>query len=165
VSLSYEDVQEILRLLDNSPYDELNLQTDSFNLYLKRSEDNTGWSQEIQTLKTLRENTGQPGTMKPADKMPATTQASEPPATEPDLLDIRAPMVGTFYRAPKPGAEPFVDIGSEVEEHTVIAIIEVMKLMSSIPAAMSGEIREIVAQDAQFVEKGQLLMRIKPGSP
>jgi acetyl-CoA carboxylase biotin carboxyl carrier protein len=165
VSLSYEDVQEILRLLDNSPYDELNLQTDSFNLYLKRSEDNTGWSQEIQTLKTLRENTGQPGTMKPADKMPATTQTSDPPATEPDLLDIRAPMVGTFYRAPKPGAEPFVNIGSEVEEHTVIAIIEVMKLMSSIPAAMSGEIREIVAQDAQFVENGQLLMRIKSGSP
>jgi acetyl-CoA carboxylase biotin carboxyl carrier protein len=165
MSLSYEDVQEILRLLDNSPYDELNLQTDSFNLYLKRSEDNTGWSQEIQTLKTLRENAEQAGTVKPADKMPATTQTSEPPATEPDLLDIRAPMVGTFYRAPKPGAEPFVDIGSEVEEHTVIAIIEVMKLMSSVPAALSGEIREIIVQDAQFVEKGQLLMRVKPGSP
>lgn len=71
-------------------------------------------------------------------------------------------MVGTFYRAPKPGADPFVDIGSPVQEDSVIAIIEVMKLMNSISARVAGEVVEIVAEDAQFVDKGQLLMRVRP---
>jgi len=165
MSLSYQDVQEILRLLDDSPYDELNLQTDRFTLRLKRSGDSAGWSQEIRTLDTAHKGTEHSSTAQQADSTPTTEQTSEPEATESGLLDIRAPMVGTFYRAPKPGAKPFVDIGIEVEEHTVIAIIEVMKLMTSIPVRMSGEIREILVQDAEFVEKGQLLMRIKPRSP
>jgi len=86
----------------------------------------------------------------------------ETAATEEGLLDIRAPMVGTFYNAPKPGADPFVEIGSNVNEDSVIAIIEVMKLMNSIPAGLNGEIVEILVTDAQFVEKGQLLMRVRP---
>ena len=90
------------------------------------------------------------------------TPPIESAATEEGLLDIRAPMVGTFYNAPKPGADPFVEIGSSVNEDSVIAIIEVMKLMNSIPAGLSGEIVEILIDDAQFVEKGQLLMRVRP---
>ncbi len=72
-------------------------------------------------------------------------------------------MVGTWYRAPKPGADPFIGLGSQVAPDTVIGIIEVMKLMSSIPARASGTVVEILADDASFVEKGQLLLRVKPG--
>jgi acetyl-CoA carboxylase biotin carboxyl carrier protein len=90
--------------------------------------------------------------------------AAEPAATEAGLVDIRAPIVGTFYRSPQPGAAPFVDIGSEVQPDSVIAIVEVMKLMSSIPAMTRGTVREILATDSQFVEKGQLLMRVKPAN-
>lgn len=165
MSLSHEDIQEILRLLDESPYDELRLQTDRFTLYLKRSEDTTGWSQEVHTRKASQGSTELSRSAQPADAAAGTVPVSEPAATEPGLHDIRAPMVGTFYSAPKPGAEPFVDIGVAVDEHTAIAIIEVMKLMNSIPAGVSGEIREILVEDAQFVEKGQLLMRVKPSSP
>ena len=71
-------------------------------------------------------------------------------------------MVGTFYRAPKPGAEPFVAVGSQVQPDSAIAIIEVMKLMSTIPAGVIGEVREILTEDAQLVEKGQLLLRVRP---
>ena len=71
-------------------------------------------------------------------------------------------MVGAFYRAPQPGAEPFVDIGSKVENSSVIAIVEVMKLMCSIPAGVSGEVREILVEDGHLVQRGQLLMRVKP---
>ena len=86
-------------------------------------------------------------------------------ARDDGLVDIAAPIVGTFYRAPKPGAAPFVDIGSRVEPNTVIAIIEVMKLMNSIPAGMTGEIAEICVGNGDFVERGHTLMRVKPDRP
>src|SRR5690606_8526408 len=76
-----------------------------------------------------------------------------------DLLEIRAPMLGTFYRSPKPGAEPFVTVGSRVQSDTVIGIIEVMKLMNSAAAGVSGEVVEILAQDGELVEYDQPLMR------
>jgi len=165
VTLSHEDIQAILRLLDESPYDELTLQTDRFHLYLKRSDDATGWRQEVQTLQPSHGKSEVPGSASRSDTATETQNTTEPPATEPGLRDIRAPMVGIFYRAPKPGAAPFIEIGIAVEERAAIAIIEVMKLMNSIPAGINGEIREILVEDAQFVEKGQLLMRIKPVSP
>ena len=74
---------------------------------------------------------------------------------------ITAPLIGTFYRAPKPGAKPFVEVGSSVDEHTVVCIIETMKLMNSIPAGVCGEITDICVDNAGFVEQGQILMRVK----
>jgi acetyl-CoA carboxylase biotin carboxyl carrier protein len=79
-------------------------------------------------------------------------------------LEIRPPIVGTFYRAPKPGAPPFVEIGSEVQEDTVVAIIETMKLMNSIPAGVRGRVVEICVADAEFVEQDRVLMRVQPES-
>lgn len=160
MKLTNDDVQEILRLLDGSDYDELHLQTDRFALSLKRSNTRPGgWGRETRTLGEASVTQLQEA------ELPQQEQATEPSATDATrdgLLEIRTPMVGTFYRAPKPGAEPFVKVGSVVDEHTVIAIVEVMKLMNSIAAGVSGEIVEILAEDAQFVEKGQLLMRVKP---
>jgi acetyl-CoA carboxylase biotin carboxyl carrier protein len=154
MSLSHEDVQEILLLLDDTEYDELTLETDRFTLSLVRSDDNSGWVQETETRGKREEAR--------LASIEASEEQSEPEATEEGLLDIRAPMVGTFYSSPKPGAEPFVTVNSQVLPNTVIAIVEVMKLMNSIPASISGEIMEIHAVDAQFVEKGQLLMRVRP---
>ena len=156
MSLTHKDVQDILRLLDDSPYNDLHLETESFTLHLKRTEDGKGWTQETKTAASR-----QP----PAASLASTQQAktdSEPAPTEAGLLDVRAPIVGTFYRAPKPGAEPFVETGSTVDTNSVVGIIEVMKLMNSVPARVSGEIVEIHAADAGFVEKGQLLMRVRP---
>jgi len=154
MSLSHKDVQEILRLLEETDYRELTLETEYFTLKLQQDEE--GWTQQMNTVAS--------------DKSAVTSTVAsidgnatiETAATEEGLLDIRAPMVGTFYNAPKPGADPFVEIGSNVNEDSVIAIIEVMKLMNSIPAGLKGEIVEILATDAQFVEKGQLLMRVRP---
>ena len=155
MNLTHQDIQEILRLLDDSPYDELNLKTDRFQLHLKRGEG--AWSQESLTPAPQRE-TGEGAAA-------AEIEAPEIAASEAGLLEIRAPMAGTFYRAPKPGAEPFVEVGSRVDEDSVIAIIEVMKLMSSIAAGYRGEVVEILAGDAAYVEKGRLLMRLRPDTP
>src|SRR5262249_44280846 len=75
---------------------------------------------------------------------------------------VRAPMVGTFYRAPSPGAPPFVEAGSRVEPDTVVGIIEVMKLMNQIEAGVSGVVKEILVGNAEPVENGQALVLIEP---
>lgn len=154
MSLSHKDVQDILRLLEETDYRELTLETEHFTLKLQQDEE--GWTQQMNTVAS--DKSAVTSTVASIDGN-ATVESA---ATEEGLLDIRAPMVGTFYNAPKPGADPFVEIGSSVNEDSVIAIIEVMKLMNSIPAGLSGEIVEILIDDAQFVEKGQLLMRVRP---
>jgi acetyl-CoA carboxylase biotin carboxyl carrier protein len=78
------------------------------------------------------------------------------------LIEIRAPMLGTFYTAPRPGAPPFVDVGTRLDPNTVIGIIEIMKLMNAVPSGVEGEIREICVQNGQAVEYGQVLMRVSP---
>ncbi|HTQ98979.1 MAG TPA: acetyl-CoA carboxylase biotin carboxyl carrier protein [Candidatus Acidoferrum sp.] len=157
MSLTHHDIQAILKIIDDSPYDELRLDNDEFSFYLKRTAE--GWTQQSVTTKTAAPLAEKAAT---ASQQATAVQTVEPAASEAGLIDIRAPMVGTFYRAPQPGAAPFVEIGAKVEPNTLIAIIEVMKLMSSIPALVSGTVREILVQDAQMVEKGQLLMRVKP---
>jgi acetyl-CoA carboxylase biotin carboxyl carrier protein len=103
----------------------------------------------------------------------AAQAAGDPPQAVPDLaaaatvgqVDVKAPMLGTFYRAPKPGAEPFVQAGMTVEPDDPIGIIEVMKLMNSIPAGLSGEVVEVLARDSEMVEYGQVLIRVRPAAP
>ena len=75
---------------------------------------------------------------------------------------ITAPMLGTFYRAEAPGQPPFVEVGKRVEPDTTVCIIEVMKMMNSVPAGVSGTIAEVVAENAQLVEYGQPLFRVEP---
>jgi acetyl-CoA carboxylase biotin carboxyl carrier protein len=75
--------------------------------------------------------------------------------------DVSSPLLGTFYRAPKPGAAPFVEVGSVVEEDTVIAIIEVMKLMNTVRAGVRGTVTEILVSDGALVEYEQTLLRIR----
>jgi len=156
MSLNHQDIQALLKLLDDSAYDELNLELGNYSLQLQRSADGKRW-QQSSTVKAA--------TVAAAQVLATQNSQAlvEPPPSMPGLLDVRAPMVGTWYRAPKPGADPFIAIGSTVEQDSVIGIIEVMKLMSSIPARASGSVVEILAEDASFVEKGQLLLRVKPG--
>lgn len=92
----------------------------------------------------------------------AMAQTSVPPKLPSDALVIRAPMVGTFYRAPEPGARPFVSVGDHVEPHTIVCIIEVMKLMNSIAAGTSGTVTHILIDDAAPVGSGEALIVVQP---
>jgi acetyl-CoA carboxylase biotin carboxyl carrier protein len=80
---------------------------------------------------------------------------------DPNIQEVPAPLLGTFYRSPKPGAAPFVEVGAMVEDDTVIAIIEVMKLMNSVRAGVRGTVIEIVPADGSLVEYGATLLRIR----
>jgi acetyl-CoA carboxylase biotin carboxyl carrier protein len=83
-------------------------------------------------------------------------------ASREGLIEIRAPLLGTFYRAPKPGAPAFVEIGSRVEDHTVVGIIETMKLMNPVHAGVRGRVAEIWVANGQFAEQDAVLMLVEP---
>jgi acetyl-CoA carboxylase biotin carboxyl carrier protein len=131
--LDDDDVREILRLIDESDVEELRVETDGLSLYVRRGE------------------------AEPEPSAPAET--AEPAAGDGLVL---APMLGVFYRAPAPGAAPFVDVGARVEETTVVGLIEVMKMMNAVPAGVAGTIVEVCAANAELVEYGAPLFRVEP---
>ena len=98
----------------------------------------------------------------------APAAAAVPPSAEPcagvaeDLLVVPAPMVGVFYRSPEPGAPPFVEVGSRVEEGATLGLVEVMKMFNSVTAPIGGEVVEVLAGSNDFVEYGQPLFRLRP---
>ena len=92
----------------------------------------------------------------------AAPSAAAPAAPRSNLIDIKSPMVGTFYSAPEPGAEPYVKSGSRVAPGQTLCIIEAMKIMNEIESEVSGTIRERLIEDAQPVEFGQVLFRVEP---
>jgi acetyl-CoA carboxylase biotin carboxyl carrier protein len=140
MSLTDEDVREILRLIDESDLDELHIETENFVLHVSK---------------------GAGGAAPPT----RTPERPEEPRSEPSsdgAHTIDSPMLGTFYRAERPGADPFVDEGTEVEPDTIVAIIEVMKMMNSVPAGITGTIAEVCCDNASLVEYGQPLFRVDP---
>jgi len=76
-------------------------------------------------------------------------------------VDLPSPLLGTFYRSPKPGAPPFVQVGSQVEADSIIGIIEVMKLMNTVRAGVRGTVAEFLAADGALVEYGEVLLRVR----
>jgi acetyl-CoA carboxylase biotin carboxyl carrier protein len=95
---------------------------------------------------------------------PPEPEAREAPraAPAPALKEIKSPMVGTWYKAPEPGAEPYVKVGSRVTSGQTVCIIEAMKIMNEIEAEITGVIREVCVEDSQPVEFGQVLFRVDP---
>jgi acetyl-CoA carboxylase biotin carboxyl carrier protein len=99
----------------------------------------------------------------PAHAVPNAPAATGAPASAASSLkEIRSPMVGTFYRAPEPGAEPYAKAGTRVSVGQTVCIIEAMKIMNEIEAEVSGVIREVLVEDAQPVEFGTVLFRVDP---
>ncbi len=105
----------------------------------------------------------------PGDAVSGTAAPTGVPApeagTKVELVDVRSPMVGTFYRAPAPEAPPYVEVGSHVSKGQILCILEAMKLMNELDSEVDGIVREILAENADPVEYGQVLFRIEPTGP
>jgi acetyl-CoA carboxylase biotin carboxyl carrier protein len=99
-----------------------------------------------------------PGSATPA----AAGQAQSPGAQQENLVEIKSPLVGTFYAQPSPDSETYVEVGTRVDQQTVVCIIEAMKVMNEIKAEVSGTIVEVVAVSGEAVEYGQVLFRVRP---
>lgn len=91
-----------------------------------------------------------------------TAGATSPAKVEDNLLDVKSPIVGTFYEGPSPDSDPYVDLGSHVDSQTVVCIVEAMKVMNEIKAEVSGTVVEKRVSNGQAVEYGQVLFRVKP---
>lgn len=157
MELTPDEIAEIQRLLETSPYDEITIERAHRRLTLRRAEGGV-WIQEAETR-------GEPSFISPVkpegtDQETRTSAAASAPA-QAGVVNIYPPLPGAFYRAPKPGAEPFVEVGSEVSEETVICIIETMKLMNPVPAGVKGTIVEICADNGEQVDTTHVLMRVK----
>jgi acetyl-CoA carboxylase biotin carboxyl carrier protein len=148
MALSDEDVREILRLIDESDVAELRIEVEGLSLHVLRGEA-VGRSE----VGGRRSEASTPSDLPPPASQPASANGA---------ATIDAPMLGTFYRAEAPGAAPFVDVGAKVEADTIVCLIEVMKMMNSIPAGVEGTVVEVCADNAALVEYGQPLFRVEP---
>jgi acetyl-CoA carboxylase biotin carboxyl carrier protein len=150
MALSDEDVREILRIIDESDLSELRIETEGFSLHVVKGD---------------RAATEPTSPRLSARSDPAPAKEPEHLAAEPadanGLATISAPMLGTFYRAEGPGKPPFVEVGSPVEPDSIVCIIEVMKMMNSVPAGVSGTVAEVLPGNAELVEYGQPLFRVQ----
>jgi acetyl-CoA carboxylase biotin carboxyl carrier protein len=163
VDLTNEDVADVLALLDSLPYDSLDLETPRFRLTLRRAAG--GWTEESQVLT-------EPAVLAPALDATAgpatgavaagTVGADLASAAADGLAAVTAPLPGTFYRAPRPGADPFVQVGDSVSPDTVVAIIETMKLMNPVHAGTAGRVARITMENGDFAPLGTTLLLIEP---
>jgi acetyl-CoA carboxylase biotin carboxyl carrier protein len=143
-----EQLIAVLELLDGTDFSEFRFETDKIKIVIRRGDD------AVERAQAAEEP---PGVEPPS--------SPEPPVTA-ELLDgtipVKAPLVGTFYRAPQPGAEPFVEVGDRVEPSSVVGIIEVMKLMHAIEAGVAGVVSEFCVANGEAVEYDQVLLKVRP---
>ncbi|HTX16591.1 MAG TPA: acetyl-CoA carboxylase biotin carboxyl carrier protein [Candidatus Baltobacteraceae bacterium] len=152
MTLTAKDVAEIMRLLEQSSFDSLSLEIDGVKLNLRRST-----AAPARPVAPVAEASPVPEVRPVQSQRPKAK-----PPSEPGLADVTSPLLGIFYRAPKPGEAPFVEVGSKVVPDTVVGIIEVMKLMNSVRAGVKGEVIEILAENEALVEYGEILLRVRP---
>jgi acetyl-CoA carboxylase biotin carboxyl carrier protein len=153
MSLTARDVEEIMKLLEGSTFDRLALEVDGLKLELER---------------------GAPAGPRPARAAAASAPVAAAPVIAPPpavkarqsaeagLVEVKSPLLGIYYRAPKPGEPSFVEVGAKVDTDTVIGIVEVMKLMNSVPAGVKGEVVEILGENGELVEHGEVLLLVRP---
>ena len=149
MALSDDDVREILRIIDESELDELRIETEGLSLHVLRGGAAPAGEPEAKPERRAPE--------------PAPSSQAVVPASQDDGVAIVSPLIGVFYRAPAPGEAPFVEVGTRVEPDTIVCIIEVMKMMNSIPAGIAGTIVEIHVENAQAIEYGEPLFSVEAG--
>jgi acetyl-CoA carboxylase biotin carboxyl carrier protein len=169
MELSEDDVLHILKLIDESKFDYFQLEVGELKITVSKGEP-IPLNSSPQPVAAAPAATPAPVSAKPA-AAPSTAAAPaaqtapasvEARAAAEGLLTVTAPLLGTFYVAPEPGAPPFTHVGANVTEDTTVALIEVMKVFNSVRAGVKGTIVEVVAQNGQFVEYGQTLFLVKP---
>jgi len=159
LTLTAKDVAEIMRLLEESSFDTLSLEIDGIKLNLQRG--SAAPVRQQAATASAPQSSAAHGPVAASHPAPSAARKTKPPP-EPGLAEIASPLLGIFYRAPKPGEPPFVEVGSKVSEETVVGIIEVMKLMNSVHAGVKGEVVEILAANGTLVEYGEALLRVRP---
>jgi acetyl-CoA carboxylase biotin carboxyl carrier protein len=152
--MDLKDIKAIIDLMKKNSISEFELEKQEFKIRLKRSTNGGGHSPAIED--------------NPAGYLPQTGAGGQAPSSQPvsssasNEIEIKSPMVGTFYRAPSPEAANYVEVGAEVHPDTVVCIIEAMKVMNEIKAEVRGVVTQLMVENAKPVEFGQPLFKIRP---
>lgn len=159
MELSEDDVLHILKLIDESHFDYFQLEVGDLKITVSKGE-------PIPLTTTPSAPAAAPAAAAVSKPAPAAAPTQKPEAPKavaipPGMAPITAPLLGTFYIAPEPGAPPFVKVGDAVTEDTTVGLIEVMKVFNSVRSGVKGVVTEAVAQNGQFVEHGQTLFLVK----
>ena len=161
MALTNEDVLSILKLIDESNYDDVRIEIGDLKLHVQKH------GSAVQLSSDFPSEAREPERVSAAASPPPAPAAEKTGADAKDaipkgLTAVRAPMLGTFYRAPSPGEKPFVEVGDRVGPDDTVCLVEVMKLFNSVKAGIAGTVAEIIAENAAMVEHGQPLILIKP---
>ena len=166
--MDLKQIKLIVDLMKRSDLTEFEVEEEGFKIKIKRNSGETtatgatpGYSAHPFPPSQMVE---QPRTAAPAPSAPVAAGAA--PTTGGDEVGfafVKSPMVGTFYRSPSPDSPPFIDVGSKVEEKSVVCIIEAMKIMNEIQAEVKGTVVEMLVENGQPVEYGQRLFKVKVG--
>lgn len=161
MNLSFDELRELVDVLNQTDIAELKLKSSEFELTLRKPS-------ALQSNVMMSAAPSMPAVSMGAVPTPAAAATlSEPaapiaPVVDPSLVEITAPMVGTFYRSPAPEEAMFVEVGDRIQSGQTVCIIEAMKLMNELETEVSGEIVAILVENAAPVEFGQVLMRVRP---
>lgn len=164
MTLSQDDIVHILNLLDQSSYEDLDLQTGDFRLTVSKT-GNGHAAAAPQRAAQVAAPAAAPAIAAPAPQPAAAAAPAAAPVAAVDqagLLTIASPMLGAFYRSAKPGDPAFVEVGSMVEENDTVCLIEVMKTYTTVPAGVRGRVVKILVDDTAMVEHHQALFLIEP---
>jgi acetyl-CoA carboxylase biotin carboxyl carrier protein len=147
-------LEQLIELMKKNELVELEIENDDEKIMHKRAQPQQTQVTAMPMMQPM---------MHGATASPAAAPAGSPQTAAPsNLIEIKAPMVGTFYATPTPDAEPYVEVGSKVSQNTVVCIVEAMKVMNEIKAETEGAIAEVCVKSGQAVEYGTVLFRVKP---
>lgn len=164
MTLKMHEIRELIRLIDESSIDEFELEKDGEKVAIKKVKAEVITGQIAPSAPFVPQVTPQAAvSINPVTE--ETTSAASTPVEEPidsNLHKIVSPMVGTFYHASSPDADPYVKEGDSISNNSVVCIVEAMKLMNELEAEVSGTIEKVLVENGQLVEYGQPLFLVKP---
>ncbi len=154
--MDLKDIKAIIDLMRKNSVSEFELEKQDFKIRLKRGTNGGSISTAADDVLPVAY------VAPPVVGAPAVLAAPPPPTAAVNEVDVKSPMIGTFYRAPSPESAPYVEVGSEVNPETVVCIIEAMKVMNEIKAEVKGVIAQVLVENAKPVEFGQPLFKVRP---
>lgn len=159
MELNDEDIAHILKLVDESAFDEVEIEWKGLVIRVSRRTGSAGEG----AASPVERAAGRTNEAAPAPAPRPAPEARVPPAVPAGCIEVRAPVMGTFYRSPAPGRPPFVAVGSVVGKDDTLCLVEVMKVFTAVKAELGGVVEAVFAEDAQLIEFGQPLFAIRPG--
>ncbi|OQA25532.1 MAG: Biotin carboxyl carrier protein of acetyl-CoA carboxylase [Verrucomicrobia bacterium ADurb.Bin345] len=157
--MDIKNIKKLIDLMKANDLSEFEIEEEGFRLAIKRK---NGAEQVILGSPAAQSVLMAPAAAAVAAPAAPATAAPAEAAAGSKLLEIKSPIVGTFYRSPAPDADPFVSVGKSVEDETVVCVIEAMKVMNEIKAEVKGVIRKVLVENATPVQFGQVLFLVEP---